>query len=1141
MIRKSLFSFIFGSSEASREHSSSAKRKRLHFETLENRQLLAVSFDPGIDYEYIPPKSAVSPEIGNNQGIFIADFNADGYGDILSWNYNGADIFLNQKGTSDIFKNKSTFTPVELLTSLNATVGDVYKDTGKVYPDLIAATCENNILTITAWKGLSTGGFSSTSQKTTVNLYTVLGLAARDGCAFEVSIQNLQVLNVVGDSNDDLICTLHYHYLSNTTVVESGERCIILTGKGDGTFGEIFMLDGLTDSAQPNGRKVYAYGNLYGTTMSIITQGADSKSLDIYTPTTNGKSATSSFTYTHNAPILGVTVGNVDADNQLELLIYTKENGINYISVVKFTGKSASTLIDKIRVDIDPISMAVGDLNNDQRPDILISNGVTYQVLTQKSDGKFNLESQIVTNADYITSVTGDFDGDGVQDVLLLGSQFATLIPGGKTADGKAIAPYTLIDFSKLGIVPRDFAFGDFNADGSVDIAVLAGVYGEELYIFSGTPKQTNKFSNPQRLAVQFGKQLLVGNFSGSAGDDIAVVCFSGVGVSFSTFISTPTGFQEQSKKSEPLAKTNLFDFVFAVGKVDSDGYDDIVAVCQSTATASILKSDGNGLFNFPTTQSSFLVGTAGKTKPVAVAIGDMNKDGRSDIVVLNVDEQGIRVATQNANGTFTLGSAVKVSSNIAINGGNCHTLALADFTGNGYLDVFVGMLDGTGAAAGQFIILENNTTNPGTFTVNTPINVTTFLKAELATLGLSIGFIDDNASPDVIIVGGNKAVRFRNKAEFGIGEISLVIRDYNSVKGDNKKEIDDLSTLSSRSYIDEWSCFQIEVWANTKTGNVGISEFTCVVQFNTGAFEVDVVGGQFVAEAGSAFGTFTCTVSGNLVTITGKVVGSELQGDNTNALLGRIAFIPAVNGNVPLNIDGNYVMPVDNGFSVVTASSSLKTTNGATSTLNAKKNTVPLFPVMFDINRNGELDAGDWDAFKECFQASSFASVNLAYQKYFYLFDANHSGNLDSGDWDIFKENYQAGMSRAKARKDKLSGAYYIDRYFPAQWQSSILSLSSPSSLSLSSLEPRGIESESPGVESMTQNVTIPLLATNTNVADTNAADTNAANSEMTADTAFMSYYSVSSVSYKKESSFFDELAATSNDVETLLKAGAL
>ena len=83
-----------------------------------------------------------------------------------------------------------------------------------------------------------------------------------------------------------------------------------------------------------------------------------------------------------------------------------------------------------------------------------------------------------------------------------------------------------------------------------------------------------------------------------------------------------------------------------AMGDVNGDGKQDLVVANSSDNTVSVLLGNGNGTFQ---NQQTFATGV----RPQSVVLGDVNGDGKLDIAVANEGGTSVSVLLGNGNGTF--------------------------------------------------------------------------------------------------------------------------------------------------------------------------------------------------------------------------------------------------------------------------------------------------------------------------------------------------------------------------------------------------------------------------------------------------------------------------------------------------------
>jgi hypothetical protein len=238
-----------------------------------------------------------------------------------------------------------------------------------------------------------------------------------------------------------------------------------------------------------------------------------------------------------------------------------------------------------------------------------------------------------VGGATLITSVVvADVNGDGKPDIVapnVQGSTVAVLLGNG---DG-TFQPAVTYTAAANGVT--SVAVGDVNGDGKPDIVAAVDEAG-----------------------VPGSVSVLLGNGDGT----------------FRGAVSYPSGgYQAQS---------------VAIADVNGDGKPDLVVSnvvsctsCTGDGTVAVLLGNGDGTFQTPVSYDS------GGRYAGAVAIGDVNGDGKPDIVVTNIQAQptsNVSVLLGNGDGTFQ--PAVTYGSGAF----QPYSVALADVNGDGKLDLVV-------------------------------------------------------------------------------------------------------------------------------------------------------------------------------------------------------------------------------------------------------------------------------------------------------------------------------------------------------------------------------------------------------------------------------------------------------------------
>jgi hypothetical protein len=166
-----------------------------------------------------------------------------------------------------------------------------------------------------------------------------------------------------------------------------------------------------------------------------------------------------------------------------------------------------------------PSGVAVGDLNHDGIPDLVVANyGNSYRqfanlgVLLGKGKGKFGKAKTYEVGSYPIAVVLGDFNGDGNLDVAVCSYAQTHVLLGRGDGTFSRAKTYQVGELS--------IATADFNGDGKLDLAVLGG---SNVSVLLGNGDGT--FRKPENFDVGYGPwQLVVADFNHDGRPDIATV-----------------------------------------------------------------------------------------------------------------------------------------------------------------------------------------------------------------------------------------------------------------------------------------------------------------------------------------------------------------------------------------------------------------------------------------------------------------------------------------------------------------------------------------------------------------------------------------------------------------------------------------
>jgi len=367
-----------------------------------------------------------------------------------------------------------------------------------------------------------------------------------------------------------------------------------------------------------------------------------------------------------------ITAADLNGDGKTDIVI----SG-GFIHVLLGNGDGTFTEAGTYGVAPYIISLTIADANGDGIPDLVVpidGDPAAVAVLYGNGDGTFRWGGSYKTGGLYAWSAAvGDLNGDGFPDLIVAVACGTNCNHGllsvllGK-GDGTFGAPVTY----ETGPIASSVAVGDFNKDGHLDVVVANlcntnncryGAHGG-LSLFLGNGDGTLQSPFVGGSGGEYGYSLAVADLNGDGNLDVVVAnqcndrkCQQPGTVMVLLGAGDGTFRWGAIYPSGGYKTDNV-----VIGDVNGDGHPDIVTANPCTfrsehyypgvclpGSAGVLLGNGDGSFQQPVDYFS-----DPSYKANWVAVGDVNSDGKPDLLTVNGGSYAVLVNNVGAPRSIT-------------------------------------------------------------------------------------------------------------------------------------------------------------------------------------------------------------------------------------------------------------------------------------------------------------------------------------------------------------------------------------------------------------------------------------------------------------------------------------------------------
>ena len=286
-------------------------------------------------------------------------------------------------------------------------------------------------------------------------------------------------------------------------------------------------------------------------------------------------------------------------------------------------------------------------------------------------------------------AVTGDIDGDGLSDVAVTNLGANSISVFHNTSSAGSISMAEQVQYV-TGANPTSVSMGDLDGDGLSDLAIAnMSVDMVSILLNNSTPGTISFSKQVINLTLPYQsnpRSVYIGDLDGDGLSDLVVTQYgpSSTGVFLMSVYRNTSVKGSISFAPRIDYKTENYPIDVKCGDLNGDGKPELIVANYGTGSLSVFTNTSvKGTISF---SSNILKIQSGIISPTSIALGDMDRDGLLDIVITDLDLRSVTIFKMaNTNSIISVSKTVSLPT-----GWRPENVSLSDLDNDGNLDIVV-------------------------------------------------------------------------------------------------------------------------------------------------------------------------------------------------------------------------------------------------------------------------------------------------------------------------------------------------------------------------------------------------------------------------------------------------------------------